>query len=252
MSTKKVTVWSSVGGSKVIETEASNWSELQKQLSKENVKTDGMKAVTGDKITLEHPEAVLPAGDLNLFLFPVQTKSGAGAASMSFNDIRAFIKLAIEKDPEGAKAHFNEGKNYTNKGTDELRGLVDSYKPSKKKASSASTGATSTSVSKAKTPAKEAPKANVADVVKSVSSRTVKETVPAKTDKQSNELIGPDDVKIDSMIAAVKTLGAGSTLKEDAIKALNKLRPSAVGAIDEDALAKQAREISQGLTGIRR
>lgn len=113
------------------------WGDLKKALEKGGKNIDGgsysgydlsnMKCVESiNKTTLEHPKANVPDGNLNLFLMPYKSKSGA----MSRSDINATIKGFIEKDGDKAKAHFTvDGKNYTQVSSAKLEELIESYKP---------------------------------------------------------------------------------------------------------------------------
>lgn len=78
VASKQVTVYSTVGNNrKVINTSASNWSQLQADLLREDVNTNNMKAVEGrSQVTFESPDALIPDGDFVLFLYPVEVKSG--------------------------------------------------------------------------------------------------------------------------------------------------------------------------------
>lgn len=53
------------------------WKELKAMLLAGNVQLSGMKVVEGrGRTTLEHPQAVVPDGDLDLFIMPVRSKGG--------------------------------------------------------------------------------------------------------------------------------------------------------------------------------
>ncbi len=261
MSTKKIVVFTTngSGSGKTILTDALNWGELQKELSKNGVQYSGMKAVDGkSKVTFENGEAALPDGDMTLFLLPVKTKSGAkDAKDMSFSEIRAFIKDAIESNPDKAKTHFNEGKNYTNKSTDDLRLLVSTYKvdsksSAKKDKPATETKAVSKAVATAKAPSKKeekAPTKAVGKVVKSGSddngSGNVVKAV-AKSKSADSSLEG----KVNEIVHAIKALDVDSTLKNDAVSAVMKLS-APKEEIDNDLLAKQARELAKGFSDVR-
>ena len=123
-----VKVYSTQMGEREVETSATTWGELQRDLRSQSISYDGMKSVIGEsKLTLEADAAVLPTAGFTLFLMPKKTKAGADINSMSYKEIRAAIKDAIDYKEEQGKAHFNVGKNYTTKGTEELRGLLGKW-----------------------------------------------------------------------------------------------------------------------------
>lgn len=61
----------------------------------------------------------------------VRPKETSGGAGLPYKEVRAKIKEIIDEVGEVAKQHFNIGKNYTTKGTEELNKLYDEWKPSK-------------------------------------------------------------------------------------------------------------------------
>lgn len=126
----EVKVYSSLMGEKVISTTACTWGQLQKQLDKDGVSYNGMKAVIGEtKMTMESSASQLPDTGFTLFLMPVKTKSGAKPGDgLSYKELRGAIQSRISNDSSAA-SHFNVGKNYITKGTEELRTLLNSYKP---------------------------------------------------------------------------------------------------------------------------
>jgi hypothetical protein len=122
---RKIRVVSTAGAkNKVINFSGSKWKELKEALYNEGYKDlDSMKCVESiNRHTLEHPEADVPQGDFNLFLMPQKSKSGGLPSTRG--DLYNTIKTLKEKDPEGVSAHFG---NYTQKSTNELASLVDSY-----------------------------------------------------------------------------------------------------------------------------
>lgn len=136
---RTITVYSSSGrdGHSII-TDVTTWGSLKEELSAQNVQHDKMKAVIGEtKNTLESSNSVLPDGDFTLFLMPKKTKSGLFGKkkvdpsfdykTAGYKDLRKFIVEQMETNKEKASAHFNDGKNYTNKTTEELRLLVESW-----------------------------------------------------------------------------------------------------------------------------
>lgn len=261
---KKVIVFSTVGATgKEIQTEALNWGELQKQLDREGVKYEGMKAVDGaTKVTFEANDASLPEGDLNLFLFPVKTKSGGvDATNMSYGQIRATIKAAFEADKESANAHFNVDKNYTNKSTDQMRQLLATYNGAltgtATPAAKAPTKAVSKAVSKVVESVKEAktaPAKGVRSVAAAVASETTKtSSLPAR--KQETGLNTSLDSRVDVLVDAVKGLegepGVKSVDVESAVKALLRLKVRVKDGIDNEELGRQARELAKSFKDIK-
>lgn len=265
---KKVIVFSTVGATgKEIQTEALNWGELQKQLDREGVKYEGMKAVDGaTKVTFEANDASLPEGDLNLFLFPVKTKSGGiDATNMSYGEIRATIKAAFEADKDGANAHFNVDKNYTNKSTDQMRQLLATYNGPLTGTATPATKAPSKAVGKgvskvvesvkeAKTASTPAPAKGVRSVAAAVASETTKSSsVPAR--KQETGVATNLDSRIDVLVDAVNALKEVKGIKavdvDNAVKALLRLKIRVEDGIDNEELSRQAREIAKSFKDIK-
>lgn len=128
---RKIKVYSTRGQSGIeIETNVTTLGELSGVLNAHDYELDlsRMKAVVGQtKATLESNDSVLPEGDFTLFLMPTKTKSGVVDSSTApFREIRAEIKDIITSDAS-AYLHFNSGKNYTNKGSEVLRTLLQSW-----------------------------------------------------------------------------------------------------------------------------
>jgi len=123
-----VKVYSTQMGEREVETSAQTWGELKNDLRDQNISYDKMKSVIGEsKLTLEADAATLPVAGFTLFLMPKKTKAGADDINtMSYKEIRAAIKRIVNKTPD-TKNHFNEGKNYTTKGTEVLRDLLASF-----------------------------------------------------------------------------------------------------------------------------
>lgn len=121
-----ITVYSTKGKQKLeVTTDATVWSELKALISNEYTLSNLQATENVGRKDLVHKDAVLPEGPFSVFLRPKKTKSGAG----TYFETRAAIKLAIEKHPESAVAHFNEGKNYTNKSKAALEELLASWNP---------------------------------------------------------------------------------------------------------------------------
>jgi len=118
---RKVKVYSTAFGLKAINSAATTWSELQDDLTTNNVTFNGMNAVENvGNTTLVLKEAKLPEGEFVLMLTPQKTKSGS-----DYKLVRAKVVEIITKYGVPAKEHFNQGgRNYTNKSTAELLGLI--------------------------------------------------------------------------------------------------------------------------------
>ena len=118
---RKVKVYSTAFGLKAINSAATTWSELQDDLTTNNVTFNGMNAVENvGNTTLVLNEARLPEGEFVLMLTPQKTKSGS-----DYKLVRNAVVEIITKYGVPAKDHFNQGgKNYTNKSTAELMGLI--------------------------------------------------------------------------------------------------------------------------------
>lgn len=100
----------------IFESSATTWGELRAQMS---TRWEGLKAVCGNnRTTLESSQAVLPAEDIRIFLYPTKVDSGAISSyhSMSYNALRSFaskegIKVNGSKEEILARldAHFQGG-----------------------------------------------------------------------------------------------------------------------------------------------
>jgi hypothetical protein len=121
-----VTVKSSQGKPKAVLTIGSGsvWKDLKALLQKEGYNMDSLEAVNSfDNNSYNHPEGKLPNQDFRLYLFPRQTKGGmALTRSEAYTKVKGYLLLG-----EKAVAHFNEGKNYTTKKTDELEVLINKW-----------------------------------------------------------------------------------------------------------------------------
>ena len=133
-----------------INTDVKTWGELKPLLKREGYDLNSLLAAESiNRADLVNDLAVLPEGPFRVFLRPKQTKSGA---DLPYKEVRAKVQELIASDGDVAKAHFNEGKNYTTKKGDELNVLLNSYKG----------GSGTTSSAKAE-PKKEEPKAPKAE-----------------------------------------------------------------------------------------
>ena len=109
-----------------INTDVKTWGELKPLLKREGYDLNSLLAAESiNRSDLVNDLAVLPEGPFRVFLRPKQTKSGA---DLPYKEVRAKVQELIASDGDVAKAHFNEGKNYTTKKGDELNVLLNSYK----------------------------------------------------------------------------------------------------------------------------
>lgn len=122
---KTVTVFSTLGkNAQEFKSQANTWADLQKELSELKINYSGMKAVIGEtRLTVEHPNATVPATNFSLYLMPIKTKSGMADRKELF----VTIKAIVTKNPD-AKSHFIvDGKNMTQLATPKLEELLASY-----------------------------------------------------------------------------------------------------------------------------
>ena len=109
-----------------INSDVKTWGELKPLLKREGYDLNSLLAAESiNRADLVNDLAVLPEGPFRVFLRPKQTKSGT---DLPYKEVRAKIQELIASDGDVAKAHFNEGKNYTTKKGDELNVLLNSYK----------------------------------------------------------------------------------------------------------------------------
>ena len=109
-----------------INSDVKTWGELKLLLKREGYDLNSLLAAESiNRADLVNDLAVLPEGPFRVFLRPKQTKSGA---DLPYKEVRAKVQELIASDGDVAKAHFNEGKNYTTKKGDELNVLLNSYK----------------------------------------------------------------------------------------------------------------------------
>ena len=125
---RTITLFTTYGGIKKIETDVQTWGELKSLAEAQGIDTSRLIATESVRKTdLNHAEAVLPEGNFTVFFRKAETKAGADFSQASYKDCRNEISEIYKRD-EDAKDHFNQGgKNYTNKSTEELRSLITSY-----------------------------------------------------------------------------------------------------------------------------
>jgi len=74
---RTIICFSSIGGKKVIETDATTWGEIKEQVGQHYDLSNLLPTEATNKTTLTNDSDRLPEGDFKLFLRPERTKSGA-------------------------------------------------------------------------------------------------------------------------------------------------------------------------------
>ena len=209
-----------------INTDVKTWGELKPLLKREGYDLNSLLAAESiNRADLVNDLAVLPEGPFRVFLRPKQTKSGA---DLPYKEVRAKVQELIASDGDVAKAHFNEGKNYTTKKGDELNVLLNSYKG----------GSTATSSEKAE-PKKEEPKAKE-EVIKAEEKASLKASEAQEVSEE-----GCIEVAVEALskIKSVDTTDVISLVK-DLLKgkaASVKKEPT-----EEELLAEEAKAFMEG------
>ena len=205
-----------------ISTDAKTWGELKPLLRIEGYDLNSLLAAESiNRADLVNDLAVLPEGPFRVFLRPKQTKSGA---DLPYKEVRAKVQELIASDGDVAKAHFNEGKNYTTKKGDELNVLLNSYKG----------GSGTTSSAKAE-PKKEEPKAPKAE----------EKASPKASEAQEFSEEGCIKVAVEALskIKSVNTANVISLVK-DLLK--GKATPVKKEPTEEELLAEEAKAFMKG------
>ncbi|ALN97166.1 hypothetical protein [Flavobacterium phage FpV4] len=124
-----ITLYATKGAKKAkLETEATTWGELKSLIKREGYDLDKLHATENiNKTDLVNDAAVLPTGDFTVFMRPKQVKSGGRGDGLSYKEIKSAIKDDFTSFKEEADAHYNQEKNYTTKGTEILRGLLNTF-----------------------------------------------------------------------------------------------------------------------------
>ena len=205
-----------------INTDVKTWGELKPLLKREGYDLNSLLAAESiNRADLVNDLAVLPEGPFRVFLRPKQTKSGA---DLPYKEVRAKVQELIASDGDVAKAHFNEGKNYTTKKGDELNVLLNSYKG----------GSGTTSSAKAE-PKKEEPKAPKAE----------EKASPKASEAQEFSEEGCIKVAVEALskIKSVDTTDVISLVK-DLLK--GKATPVKKEPTEEEILAAEAEAFMEG------
>ena len=207
-----------------INSDVKTWGELKPLLKREGYDLNSLLAAESiNRADLVNDLAVLPEGPFRVFLRPKQTKSGA---DLPYKEVRAKVQELIASDGDVAKAHFNEGKNYTTKKGDELNVLLNSYKG----------GSVTTSSAKAE-PKKEEPKAPKAE----------EKASPKASEAQEFSEEGCIKVAVEALskIKSVDTADVISLVK-DLLKGKATLVKKEPEPTEEELLAEEAKAFMEG------
>ena len=205
-----------------INSDVKTWGELKPLLKREGYDLNSLLAAESiNRADLVNDLAVLPEGPFRVFLRPKQTKSGA---DLPYKEVRAKVQELIASDGDVAKAHFNEGKNYTTKKGDELNVLLNSYKG----------GSGTTSSAKAE-PKKEAVKAE-------------EKASPKASEAQEFSEEGCIKVAVEALskIKSVDTTAIVSLVKDLLKGNVPAAAPVKKEPTEEDLLAEEAKALMKG------
>ena len=204
-----------------INSDVKTWGELKPLLKMEGYDLNSLLAAESiNRADLVNDLAVLPEGPFRVFLRPKQTKSGA---DLPYKEVRAKVQELIASDGDVAKAHFNEGKNYTTKKGDELNVLLNSYKG----------GSGTTSSAKAE-PKKEAVKAE-------------EKASPKASEAQEFSEEGCIEIAVEALskIKSVNTANVISLVK-DLLNENVSAAPVKKEPTEEELLAEEAKAFMEG------
>ena len=205
-----------------INSDVKTWGELKPLLKREGYDLNSLLAAESiNRADLVNDLAVLPEGPFRVFLRPKQTKSGA---DLPYKEVRAKVQELIASDGDVAKAHFNEGKNYTTKKGDELNVLLNSYKG----------GSGTTSSAKAE-PKKEAVKAE-------------EKASPKASEAQEFSEEGCIKVAVEALskIKSVNTANVISLVKDLLNENVSAAAPVKKEPTEEELLAAEAKAFMEG------
>ena len=210
-----------------INSDVKTWGELKPLLKREGYDLNSLLAAESiNRADLVNDLAVLPEGPFRVFLRPKQTKSGA---DLPYKEVRAKVQELIASDGDVAKAHFNEGKNYTTKKGDELNVLLNSYKG----------GSGTTSSAKAE-PEKEA--------VKIEAPKAEEKASPKASEAQEFSEEGCIKVAVEALskIKSVDTTGVISLVKDLLKGNVPAAAPEKKEPTEEEILAEEAKAFMEG------
>ena len=208
-----------------INSDVKTWGELKPLLKMEGYDLNSLLAAESiNRADLVNDLAVLPEGPFRVFLRPKQTKSGA---DLPYKEVRAKVQELIASDGDVAKAHFNEGKNYTTKKGDELNVLLNSYK-----------GCSGTISSTKAEPKKEEPKAPKAE----------EKSSPKASEAQEFSEEGCIKVAVEALskIKSVNTANVISLVKDLLNENVPAAAPVKKEPTEEDLLAAEAKAFMEG------
>ena len=210
-----------------INSDVKTWGELKPLLKMEGYDLNSLLAAESiNRADLVNDLAVLPEGPFRVFLRPKQTKSGA---DLPYKEVRAKVQELIASDGDVAKAHFNEGKNYTTKKGDELNVLLNSYKG----------GSGTTSSAKAE-PKKEA--------VKIEAPKAEEKASPKASEAQEFSEEGCIKVAVEALskIKSVDTTAIVSLVKDLLKENVPAAAPVKKEPTEEELLAEEAKAFMEG------
>ena len=210
-----------------INSDVKTWGELKPLLKMEGYDLNSLLAAESiNRADLVNDLAVLPEGPFRVFLRPKQTKSGA---DLPYKEVRAKVQELIASDGDVAKAHFNEGKNYTTKKGDELNVLLNSYKG----------GSGTTSSAKAE-PKKEA--------VKIEAPKAEEKASPKASEAQEFSEEGCIKVAVEALskIKSVDTTAIVSLVKDLLKGNVPAAAPVKKEPTEEELLAEEAKAFMEG------
>lgn len=210
-----------------INSDVKTWGELKPLLKMEGYDLNSLLAAESiNRADLVNDLAVLPEGPFRVFLRPKQTKSGA---DLPYKEVRAKVQELIASDGDVAKAHFNEGKNYTTKKGDELNVLLNSYKG----------GSGTTSSAKAE-PKKEA--------VKIEAPKAEEKASPKASEAQEFSEEGCIKVAVEALskIKSVDTTAIISLVKDLLNENVSAAAPEKKEPTEEELLAEEAKAFMKG------
>ncbi len=205
-----------------INSDVKTWGELKPLLKREGYDLNSLLAAESiNRADLVNDLAVLPEGPFRVFLRPKQTKSGA---DLPYKEVRAKVQELIASDGDVAKAHFNEGKNYTTKKGDELNVLLNSYKG----------GSVTTSSAKAE------PKKGAVKAEEKASSKA------SEAQEFSEEGCIKVAVEALSKIKSVNTVNVISLVKDLLNENVSVAAPVKKEPTEEELLAEEAKAFMEG------
>jgi hypothetical protein len=222
---REVTIYATRGGQmKKIMTSVKTWGELQPLVRREGFDLGSLLAAENiNKTDLVNDLAVLPEGNFRLFLRPKQTKSGAPDRKECF----AIIKAHLVDHPGDKSKFVIDGKNMTQLSTPVVQDLVAKY----------CNGASAPAVA-------EAPVKEKAVKESKTTSNVVTEArglTDAERVEQALALVTPLS-NYDSYNKVEKHLNRLS----DEVAIANAPAPEVREETEEEAIAREAREMSAG------